>query len=307
VNRFFGGIELKLQKFTEQCFAFTGAVTIGYCVKEGKGLLIDTGLDDSAMKKVKRILVEEGLPLDYCIITHAHADHFGGAHYLKSKHDIPLFALKLEKAIIENSVLEPIYLFNGAVPINELRNKFLEGQAVEVDGELFTGENTIGPFTFDVIDLPGHSHSQAGLLIDDILYAADSYFGSETLKKHVIPFIVDADQTLESLEKLLHISCKGAIPGHGRFEENFTGTVKENIELHEERMKSLLVVVNTSPNGKTIDHIMKEYLELHTITVSNVGQWLLFRTSVTAYLTSLERKKLLSFLIQNNELIIKPC
>ena len=57
---------------------------------------------------------------------------------------------------------------------------------------------------------------------------------------------------------------------------------------------------------RRIDHIMKEYLDLHTITVSNVGQWLLFRTSVTAYLSSLERKKLLAFLIHDNELIIKP-
>jgi glyoxylase-like metal-dependent hydrolase (beta-lactamase superfamily II) len=306
VNRFIGGIDLEFQKFTEHCYAFTGAVTIGYCVKEGKGLLIDSGLDDSAIKKVMRKLEGEGLPLDYCVITHAHADHFGGAHYLKKKYGISLFSPKLEKAIIENSILEPIYLFNGAVPLKELRNKFLEGQAVEMDGELRTGENSIGPFTFKVIDLPGHAYSQGGLLVDDILYAADSYFGSETLKKHMIPFIVDVDQTLESLEKLLHISCKGAIPGHGHFEENISYTVKENIELHNERMNSLLAMVNESPNGQTIDHIMREYLDLHTITVSNVGQWLLFRTSVTAYLTSLERKQLLSFLIQDNQLIIKP-
>jgi glyoxylase-like metal-dependent hydrolase (beta-lactamase superfamily II) len=306
VNRFIGGIDLELQQFTEHCFAFTGAVTIGYCVKRGKGLLIDSGLDDSAMKKVIRKLESEKMPLDYCIITHAHADHFGGAHYLKNKWGIEMFAPKLEKSIMESPILEPIYLFNGAVPIKELRNKFLEGQAVEIDGEIVTGENKIGPFTFEVIDLPGHSYSQAGLLIDDILYAADSYFGSAMLKKHVIPFIVDADQTLRSLEKLLHISCKGAIPGHGHFEENISYTVKENIELHNDRMNSLLAMVIDSPNGRTIDHIMREYLDLHMITVSNVGQWLLYRTSVTAYLTSLERKKLLSFLVEGNELIVKP-
>jgi glyoxylase-like metal-dependent hydrolase (beta-lactamase superfamily II) len=297
---------LKLQNLAEHCYAFTGSVTVGYCIKEGKGLLIDSGLDDSSMKKVMKILSNEGLPLHYCVITHAHADHFGGAHYLKKRQGTPLYAPKLEKAIMENSILEPIYLFNGANPINNLRNKFLEGQSVVIDDELKIGENSIGPFTFEVIDLPGHSYGQVGMLVDDVLYAADSYFGGDALEKHVIPFIIDADQTLDSLEKLLHISCKGAIPGHGHYEENFVKTVQENIDLHIERMNALLTLVNEKASGFSFEKLMKEYLDLHKIVVSNVGQWLLFRTSVTAYLTSLERKKLLSFTIRNNELIIKP-
>ncbi|MGE6755332.1 MBL fold metallo-hydrolase [Rossellomorea sp. NPDC071047] len=297
---------MKLQKLSERCYAFTGSVNIGYCMKDGKGLLIDSGLDDSAMKKVIKILSNEGLPLDFCVITHAHADHFGGAHFLKKKQGTPLFAPKLEKAIMENSILEPIYLFNGANPINDLRNKFLEGQSVVIDDELKIGENSIGPFTFGAIDLPGHSYGQVGLLVDDVLFAADSYFGRDTLEKHVIPFIIDADQTLDSLEKLLHISCKGAIPGHGDYEENFVRTVQVNIDLHQERINSLLTLINDSKEGISFEKITKDYLNLHKIAVSNVGQWLLFRTSVTAYLTSLERGKLLSFTIRNNELIIQP-
>lgn len=275
-------------------------------MKDGKGLLIDSGLDASTSKKVSRILTQEGLPLNFCVVTHAHADHFGGAHYLKEKFGIPLFAPKVEKAIMENPMLEPIYLFNGSKPIKDLRNKFLEGKAVDMVEEIRTGESRVGPFSLEIIDLPGHSYGQVGILVDEILFAADSYFGSEVLKKHIIPFIVDADQTLESLEKLLHISCKGAIPGHGEFEENFHHTVKENIELHKVRLNSLLNLVTVDPSGNSLEQILKEYLDLHNIVVSNVGQWLLLRTSVTAYLTSLERRKLLSFTIQDNQLVIIP-
>ncbi|MCA1062087.1 MBL fold metallo-hydrolase [Rossellomorea aquimaris] len=295
---------MKLENLSGHCYAFTGSVTIGYCMKEGEGLLIDSGLDDSSVKKVIRYLAKESLPLHYCVITHAHADHFGGAHYLKEKLGIPLFAPNLEKAIMENPILEPIYLFNGAYPLKELRNKFLEGQAVEMDEVILTGKNSIGPFSFEAIDLPGHSYGQVGLLIDDVLYAADSYFGRETLRKHIIPFIIDAEQTLESLEKLLHIGCKGAIPGHGRYEEGFIDTVRVNMNLHKEHLNSLLGLVQATPDGQSIEKITKRFLDVHNVSVSNLGQWLLYRTSVTAYLSSLERSGLLSFQVRENELII---
>ncbi|WP_064092288.1 MBL fold metallo-hydrolase [Rossellomorea aquimaris] len=295
---------MKLQQLNEHCYVFTGAVNIGYCTRDGKGLLIDTGLDDSSIKKVEKILNQKGFPLDYCIITHAHTDHFGGASYLQKKLEIPLFAPSLEKSILEHPILEPIYLFNGAKPIGELRNKFLEGQAVNIDYEINTGNNTIGPFAFQAIHLPGHSYAQVGILIEDILYAADSYFGEDVLKKHIIPFIVDADQTISSLEKLFELKCKGAVPGHGEFEELFYHTVKQNISLHNERLHTLLSLVNESGAGVSFENLSKNFLNIHGVFAKNIGQWLLFRTSITAYLTSLERKKLIQFILKDNELMI---
>jgi glyoxylase-like metal-dependent hydrolase (beta-lactamase superfamily II) len=292
---------MKLQQFTDHCYAFTGSVNIGYCQKEGKGLLIDAGLDDSAVKKVLKQLKQYDLPLDYCVITHAHADHFGGASFLKKTLKIPLYAPFLEAAIIENPILEPIYLFNGAYPIDELRNKFLEGPPVCVDHLLEQGESSIGPFKMEVIDLPGHSYSQAGILIEEILYAADSYFGHDALNKHIIPFIIDADSTLESLEKLLHIRCKGAIPGHGTFSEHFQETVQENINVHRDKLDALYQLIENKEEGETLEKITKEFLTLHNIHVKNIGQWLLFRTSVTAYIASLIHQGKVRFKIVDNE------
>jgi glyoxylase-like metal-dependent hydrolase (beta-lactamase superfamily II) len=294
-------MKLKLQQFTEHCFAFTGAVNIGYCKKDGKGLLIDTGLDESSIKKVLKIVKQHALPLDYCIITHAHADHFGGAAYLKKTTHIPLYATALESAIMENPILEPVYLFNGASPIEELRNKFLEGPKVLIDHELKLGDNTIGPFEIQALDLSGHSYAQTGLLIEDILYAADGYFGREALNKHVIPFIIDADKTLSSLEKLLHIQCKGAIPGHGPYEENFHASVRENQKVHRENLNALYQLIGSKENGETLETLTKEMLSLHNLEVKTFGQWLLFRTSITAYLASLQRDKRIKFIVRDNE------
>ncbi|MCA1056706.1 MBL fold metallo-hydrolase [Rossellomorea aquimaris] len=292
---------MDFKQFSDHCFAFTGAVNIGYCLKEGKGLLIDTGLDESAIRKVLKVLDGQSLPLDYAIITHAHSDHFGGAQYLKEMTGVPLYAPPFEASIMRHPIIEPVYLFNGANPLAELRNKFLEGPPVVVDHLLFTGKTAIGPFAIDVIDLKGHSYAQAGILIEGILYAADGFFGRETLKKHVIPFIIDADETLDSLEKLLHIECKGAIPGHGPFENDLTEIIRQNQEVHYDLRSELFHLIEEKDIGETIENLTRKLLNLHNIKVKTLGQWLLFRTSVTAYLTSLERQERIRFFIHENE------
>jgi glyoxylase-like metal-dependent hydrolase (beta-lactamase superfamily II) len=294
--------EVELQQLSAQCYVLRAAVNIGYITTGGKGLLIDTGVDDSSIKKAIKLLEKEKLPLDYCIITHAHADHFGGANYLKKTMRIPLYAPKVEKAIIENSVLEPIYLFNGSFPIAELRNKFLEGKSVPIDHVVENGKGNIGPFSLEIIPLPGHSYGQIAILSEGILYAADSYFGESTLKKHVIPFINDADQTIESLHKLKEIPCKGAVPGHGEFEENFHGTVQKNIELHEKMIQMVREQIEEATGKVTFSQLLKTFLACNELNVGNLGQWLLFRTSFTAYISSLVKKGIVQYTIQDNEL-----
>ncbi|MFE8700446.1 MBL fold metallo-hydrolase [Cytobacillus sp. FJAT-54145] len=278
---------MKLLRIKGDCYYFQGAVNIGYILKDGQGLLIDTGLEASTTKKIVKQLKNENLPLNYLIITHGHADHYGGAAYLHKNEGIKIFAPKLEAAILENPILEPLYLFHGANPLPEFRNKFLEGEAVQIDHLLEEGHSEIGPFKLEAISLPGHSYNQMGVRIDDILYAADSYFGIDALKKHKIPYIVDCQETIQSLVKLQSLNISGAVPGHGHFEEDFKRTVAENLKVHEDVIVNIKKILKMSKDGISFEQLMKELCKIYEVSLPNVPSWMLYRTAVTAYVTKL--------------------
>ncbi|MFS0644584.1 MBL fold metallo-hydrolase [Siminovitchia sp. 179-K 8D1 HS] len=287
---------------SEHCHYFKSAVNIGYVFKDGKGMLIDAGLEKSTAKKVLKHLIKKELPIHYLILTHAHADHYGGAAYIKKEARAEVFAPPLEAAIMENPLLEPIYLWNGAYPIKTLRNKFLEGEPVQVDGLLDFGEQSIGPFQIKAIHLPGHSYGQCGVLIEDIFYAADSYFGVEVLRKHKVPFIVDANAAIASLEKVLRLSCSGFVPGHGEFEKDPAHTIRANMECHYNVKEFIFDQINHVPSGVSLDTLQQEMFGHFGLAAGEPGQWLLYRTSFTAYISSLIEDGKAGLIVKDNKL-----
>jgi len=44
------------------------------------------------------------LPITHLFVTHAHADHYGGAEYLQSVEKIYTYAPQLETAILQNPI-----------------------------------------------------------------------------------------------------------------------------------------------------------------------------------------------------------
>ncbi|MBS4193675.1 MBL fold metallo-hydrolase [Lederbergia citri] len=291
-----------LTQITDSCFYMKGHVNIGYITKNGKGLLIDSGLDKGAAKRIIKILKENQLPLHYCIITHGHVDHYGGAKYLKNEMEIEFFSTKIESSFVQNPVLEPIYLWNGAMPIKELRNKFLEGEETDIFGFLNEGIQKIGPFTFEVMPFPGHSYGQIGILIDDVLFAADSYFGVDVLNKHKVPFIVDAKATIETLEKINDLDCLGALPGHGDFEAKFKSTIQANKKCHENILAFLLSSIEKEENGVYMEDLQTIFFQQYELSPANIGSWLLYRTSFTSYISTLIEKGLVSISIKDYKL-----
>ncbi|KPB03572.1 MBL fold metallo-hydrolase [Bacillus sp. CHD6a] len=298
---------MEFHPITDNVFYFQGAVNIGYVrFSNRQGMLIDAGLEEQTMRKVIKTLKNKELPLTHLFLTHAHADHYGGAAYLQSEHKIYTIAPKFEVAILQEPMLEPLYLFHGVNPIKEWRNKFLEGKPVKVDLILEeAGEVIEGDARFKTVDLPGHSYHQFGVMVEDILFAADAYFDVEVIHKHGIPYIVDAKQTMESLEKIKKLPCAGAVPGHGNYEKNFLPTIKENIQVHRQMELLLFSLINHEKNGLTIEQLVTKACAEKGITIRNVPSFMLFRTAVTAYLTKLIQEQRVKLIVRDNQLVVE--
>ncbi|GGB58317.1 MBL fold metallo-hydrolase [Fictibacillus barbaricus] len=288
------------------CYYFKSAVNIGYIVNgdKSKGMLIDAGLEASSAKKAIKHLKEENLPITHLFITHAHADHFGGAQYIQKNYKVHTIAPSLEEAVMRYPVFEPMYLFHGNSPLQEMRNKFLEAPSIRID-EICTEGDWEEPFSVEFIHLPGHSHNQFGVLSDGILYAADAFLGDDVLDKHKIPFIVDATENLATLNKLKAMNLKGMVPGHGYYVKDYNLAIQNNMDVHENianKVYETIVIAGTK--GVSFETLVAQMLMQYEITPLNIGMYTLFRTAVTAYMIQLLEEEKAEYKIQEGRPVI---
>ncbi|WP_257349081.1 MBL fold metallo-hydrolase [Pseudalkalibacillus decolorationis] len=293
-------------QINHSCYYFNGPVNVGY-VNEGEhGLLIDTGIDKQVMKKIIRKLEELSLPITHLFITHAHADHYGGANYLQASKRVYTIAPAVEESILQNPILEPIYLSQGNRPLDEMRNKFLEAPPVRVDLVVTEGVIELGQFNLELIPLPGHSINQLGVKVKRILYAADSYFSAEQLNKHRIPYIIDADATLATLEKLLSMDVDGSIPGHGIYEENPDQTLITNYDHHVAIIESMYEILSMYESGCSFETFMSEMCRRWEVKLQSVSVWALYRTAINSYLLKGIEDKRINVEIRDFSLYFTP-
>lgn len=242
-------------------------------VKEGF-IIVDSGIDKDKGKKIKKILEESGLKPKYLILTHHHADHTGGAKFLKDYFKLKILADAKEKVFIENPILEPIYLSLGSSPNKYFLTKWIKSEEVSVDITIESFDTMLFG-NIKPLNLQGHSIGMVGLMCENVIFSSDAFFSKEVLDKYVVPYFHDFEKFISSMENLLNINYEYIIPSHGKLYKKAEGD--EVIRYNLNKVKEIEdKVYNTLNTPKTIQEIFLS-LELkphdpvvHTLVESSI-------------------------------------
>lgn len=273
-----------LIKLSGEVYCLPGPVNIGVLLGPKGALVIDSGLDQGAARKLLRALEELGVSLAGIINTHAHSDHCGGNRELVKKTGARVFAPAIEAALISNPALEPVMFFGGAEPLKEMRVKFLQAEPSMVDQVIEPGSQALEGIELEILPLPGHSPGQIGVVFQDICFTGDAFFPPEILVKHGIPLFTDIRLALKTFDYLTGTGYKAYVPGHGQIVREPAQVVAANRNFLYGLSEEVLALTG-QPRGSS--DILAGICARREIRITNPVQYHLLHTALLAHLSYL--------------------
>lgn len=283
---------MELTKLGEKTYCIQNPTNIGiYKLDDNKICLIDTGNDKESGRKILKIINEQNWQVECIINTHSNADHVGGNKFIQDRTNCKILSSKKETAIINNPELEPALLY-GAMPLNELNNKFL--LAKESDCQVI--DNNL-PEGLEYFTLKGHFIDMIGIKTsDNIYFLGDSIFSEETINKYHIFFIYDVEKYLQTLDFLETLNGTFYIPSHVKPLTD----LKELIKLNKNKIIEICnAILNACQNPITTEEIIKKIFETYNLEI-NINQYALLGSTIKSYLTYLNNQNRVEYFFKDN-------
>ena len=321
---------MQLIELQENIWVIQGGANIGVIAHEDHCLIIDSGMDKDTGQNILKQVKKLGLTPTALLITHAHADHFGGAHYLVRQTGLKVYATRVEASVMSSPILEPLYLFGGAQPPRELQHKFFLAKPCMADVILEGNEQSVDQIPLEVISLPGHSSEQVGVVYGNILFVGDAFLTPEILDKHRIPFYTDIQEGLKTLSylktfvndattssaialsqlsgstlKTKTTPFKLVVAGHGEINstpDQFNLVIDYTVQ----RLESILEQVrNSLAHGepRSTTHVLSSVAAAHGATITTLPQHALYNTTIQAALSALYAQGEIQPIFQDNYLL----
>ena len=262
---------------------------------DGHVVLIDSGNDKEAGRKVRQHLDRQGWTLDAIYNTHSNADHIGGNAYLAKQTGCALYAPGIEAAFTQHPILEPALLYGG-YPMKALRHKFLLAQ--ESNAQPLTPEHL--PAGFELIPLPGHFFDMIGLRTpDDVVFLADCLSSQTTLDKYQISYVYDVAAYLDTLERVKEMQATLFVPAHANATEDIAPLAQYNIDKVNEIAGHILDFC-AAPH--TFEEVLQHLFTSYDLAMT-FEQYALVGSTVRNYLSWLLDSEKLSANFADNRLL----
>lgn len=259
-------------------------------------VLFDSGKNHKAGVKILNAIKENGWLLQAIYLTHSHADHMGGAAYLKSETGCPVYCPENERFLTVPTVFEPGFMYGGFPP-EEMRLPFLCAESCKT---LLLTEDKL-PKGINMFPLPGHTFNMYGFKTDDEVYfLTDAFVGDEILKHHPIAYLYDVEKYLENLDNLEKLSGKYYIAAHDIPTNDIHPILAKNRNGVLEIIDTIISILNE--DDCNFDQLLAK-LFTHFELVMNFIQHYLVGCTIKSYLIYLRNQGMINTKVVENQLL----
>ncbi len=290
---------MQLNKINGNTYYINSPTNIGvFAYKNKNCLLVDTGINSSAARKIDAVLSGSSLHPKYILNTHSHPDHCGGNSYFRETYTgSVIYASAKEKLYIENLDLRANMLFSS-LPVKELKDDCKE---TYVDFVPDYGEIKINDEKFEIIQLKGHSPEGIGLITKDrVCFLGDSIFSETVLEKYSFPYLFNIEESLKTLDRIMEIDSDYFVVSHS--EEAYSPDKirrlatrnKDNINDYLFQILELL----DKPHSK--EELLESLIVLNSLQVS-YRQYHINFSSMSSFISYLCNKGEVSYSAENGK------
>jgi len=291
----------KLVHVTGNTYYLDGAAKIGIIKNPedpSRSIVVDTGLDDDAGRRLLKIMQENGMSVGAIINTHSHADHCGGNSMVKGRTGCSIYAPPFDKGLIEYPELEPFYLYS-AYPPKEMENKFLLAKGTKVDRVVEGGRQNVLGAELEIVPLPGHMPGMIGVASsDNVLFAGDSFFSPYLLEKHGIPYFTGIGESISTLESLKLMGYDYYVPSHGDALDSPGDTLDANIRALRTNINYIADICSVPLDR---EEITARLIGRYGINQS-IPQYYLTISTASAFLSYMTKQGILKTIFEDNKL-----